>query len=58
MISRTGLHRRHLVVAAAAILKLRSVLGQRTDEDESRIERIKTREREAANAGAAARGGG
>lgn len=45
-----------LVVAAAAILKLRSVLGQRTDEDDARVERIKTREREAANAGASAGG--
>jgi predicted lipid-binding transport protein (Tim44 family) len=39
-----------LIVAAAAIFKLRSVLGQRTDEDEQRIERLKTREREAAAA--------
>ncbi len=46
-----------LVVAAAAIFKLRSVLGQRTDEDDSRVERIKAREREAANAGASASGG-
>jgi predicted lipid-binding transport protein (Tim44 family) len=37
-----------LIVAVAAIIKLRSVLGQRTDEDENRIERLKTREREAA----------
>jgi predicted lipid-binding transport protein (Tim44 family) len=37
-----------LVVAVAAIIKLRSVLGQRTDEDENRVERLKTREREAA----------
>lgn len=36
-----------LVVAAVAILKLRSVLGQRTDEDDQRVERLKTREREA-----------
>lgn len=35
-----------LVVAFVAILKLRSVLGQRTDEDDARIERLKTRERE------------
>lgn len=41
-----------LVVAAAAILKLRSVLGQRTDEDDARVERLKAREREAAAAGA------
>jgi predicted lipid-binding transport protein (Tim44 family) len=47
-----------LVVAAAAILKLRSVLGQRTDDDDARVERIKAaREREAANAGAGAAGG-
>ena len=36
-----------LIVAVAAILKLRSVLGHRTDEDEQRVERLKTREREA-----------
>jgi predicted lipid-binding transport protein (Tim44 family) len=36
-----------LVVAAVAILKLRNVLGQRTDEDDARVERLKTREREA-----------
>lgn len=36
-----------LIVAAAAIFKLRSVLGQRTDEDDQRVERLKTREREA-----------
>jgi predicted lipid-binding transport protein (Tim44 family) len=37
-----------LIVAVAAIIKLRSVLGHRTDEDEQRVERLKTREREAA----------
>lgn len=37
-----------LVVAVAAIIKLRSVLGHRTDEDERRVERLKTRERETA----------
>ncbi|RUP00263.1 Tim44/TimA family putative adaptor protein [Hyphomicrobium sp.] len=37
-----------LVVAVAAIIKLRSVLGQRTDEDENRVERLKARERDAA----------
>jgi len=37
-----------LVVAVAAIIKLRSVLGQRSDEDEQRVERLKTRERDAA----------
>jgi hypothetical protein len=36
-----------LVVAVAAIIKLRNVLGHRTDEDEQRVERLKTREREA-----------
>nr|HPG88860.1 Tim44/TimA family putative adaptor protein [Hyphomicrobium sp.] len=36
-----------LIVAAVAIFKLRSVLGQRTDEDENRVERLKAREREA-----------
>ena len=36
-----------LVIAAVAILKLRSVLGHRTDEDEQRVERLRTREREA-----------
>ncbi|HEY8193776.1 MAG TPA: Tim44/TimA family putative adaptor protein [Hyphomicrobium sp.] len=36
-----------LIVAVAAIIKLRSVLGHRTDEDEQRVERLKTREREA-----------
>lgn len=37
-----------LIVAVVAILKLRSVLGHRTDEDDSRVERLKTREREQA----------
>lgn len=47
-----------LVVAAAAILKLRSVLGHRTDEDDARVERTKAaREREAAKAGAGASAG-
>jgi len=46
-----------LIVAAATILKLRSVLGQRTDEDDARVERIKAREREAASAGPGAAGG-
>lgn len=36
-----------LVVAAVAIFKLRSVLGQRTDEDDQRVEQLRTREREA-----------
>lgn len=37
-----------LIVAVAAIIKLRSVLGHRTDEDEQRVERLKARERDAA----------
>jgi predicted lipid-binding transport protein (Tim44 family) len=36
-----------LVVAVAAIIKLRNVLGHRTDEDEQRVERLRAREREA-----------
>ena len=36
-----------LIVAVAAIIKLKSVLGHRTDEDEQRVERLKAREREA-----------
>lgn len=36
-----------LVVAVAAIIKLRSVLGHRTDDDEQRVERLRAREREA-----------
>lgn len=39
-----------LIVAVVAILKLRSVLGQRTDEDDARVERLKTKERAAAEA--------
>ena len=39
-----------LVVAAVAIFKLRSVLGNRTDEDENRVERLKARERESEKA--------
>jgi predicted lipid-binding transport protein (Tim44 family) len=42
-----------LIVAVAAIIKLRSVLGHRTDEDEQRVERLKTREREAGQRAAA-----
>lgn len=42
-----------LIVAVAAIIKLRSVLGQRTDEDDQRVERLKTREREAGQRAAA-----
>ena len=45
-----------LVVAFVAILKLRSVLGQRTDEDDARIERIKARDRD--NKAAAGAGSG
>ncbi len=37
-----------LIVAVVAILKLRSVLGHRSDEDDARVERLKTREREQA----------
>lgn len=37
-----------LVIAVAAIVKLRKVLGQRTDEDDRRLERLKARERDAA----------
>jgi len=47
-----------LVVAAVAIIKLRSVLGQRTDEDDARVERSKAREREAASKPAAGAGTG
>jgi predicted lipid-binding transport protein (Tim44 family) len=36
-----------LIVAVAAIIKLRSVLGHRTDEDEQRVERLRASEREA-----------
>ncbi|MFA7305724.1 MAG: Tim44/TimA family putative adaptor protein [Hyphomicrobium sp.] len=36
-----------LIVAVAAIIKLRSVLGHRTDDDEQRVERLRAREREA-----------
>lgn len=36
-----------LIVAVVAILKLRSVLGHRTDEDDKRVERLRAREREA-----------
>jgi predicted lipid-binding transport protein (Tim44 family) len=43
-----------LIVAAVAIFKLRSVLGSRTDEDDNRVERLKTREREAQKAQGAA----
>ena len=45
-----------LVVAFVAILKLRSVLGQRTDEDDARIERIKARERDSKAAAGAGSG--
>jgi predicted lipid-binding transport protein (Tim44 family) len=42
-----------LIVAVAAIVKLRSVLGHRSDEDERRVERLKARQREAAEAATA-----
>jgi predicted lipid-binding transport protein (Tim44 family) len=45
-----------LIVAAVAIFKLRSVLGNRTDEDENRIERMKARDREAQQSTGAASG--
>lgn len=47
-----------LIVAVAAIIKLRSVLGHRTDDDEQRVERLRAREREASQrAGAEATSG-
>lgn len=39
-----------LIVAVVAILKLRSVLGRRTGDEENRIERVRTEHREAAAA--------
>lgn len=39
-----------LIIAIVAIMKLRSVLGQRTEDDDARVERLKTRAREAADA--------
>jgi predicted lipid-binding transport protein (Tim44 family) len=42
-----------LIVAVAAIIKLKSVLGHRTDEDEQRVDRLKAREREAGQRAAA-----
>jgi predicted lipid-binding transport protein (Tim44 family) len=45
-----------LIVAAVAIFKLRSVLGSRTDEDDKRVERLKTRERDLQNGPAGASG--
>jgi predicted lipid-binding transport protein (Tim44 family) len=42
-----------LIIAVAAVLKLRSVLGHRTDEDDRRVERLKAREREAGQRAAA-----
>ena len=47
-----------LVVAAAAIIKLRSVLGHRTDEDDARIQRSKAREQEAGKTAAGASASG
>jgi predicted lipid-binding transport protein (Tim44 family) len=43
-----------LIVAVVAILKLRSVLGQRTDDDDARVERMKAKEHEAQTAPAGA----
>ncbi|MGL4395873.1 MAG: Tim44/TimA family putative adaptor protein [Hyphomicrobium sp.] len=40
-----------LIVAVVAIVKLRSVLGQRSEEDDARIEQLRTRERDAAAEG-------
>ncbi len=45
-----------LIVAAIAIFKLRSVLGSRTDEDDKRLERLKTRDRETQNTTGASSG--
>lgn len=42
-----------LIVAAVAILKLRSVLGQRSDDDDARIERMRAKERRQAPPGGA-----
>ena len=39
-----------VIVLAVVIFKLRSVLGSRTDEDDNRVERLKTRSRDAARA--------
>jgi predicted lipid-binding transport protein (Tim44 family) len=36
-----------LIVAVVAIIKLKNVLGHRTDDDEQRVERLRTRQREA-----------
>ncbi len=38
-----------LIIAAVAIMKLRNVLGTRTDEDDSRIERLRARDKAAAD---------
>jgi len=43
-----------LIVAVAAIIKLRNVLGHRTDEDQQRVERLRAREREASQRAGAA----
>jgi predicted lipid-binding transport protein (Tim44 family) len=39
-----------LIIAAVAIVKLRSVLGTRTDEDDARIDRLRARDKAAADA--------
>lgn len=39
-----------LIIAAVAIVKLRSVLGTKTDEDDARIERLRARDKTAADA--------
>jgi predicted lipid-binding transport protein (Tim44 family) len=46
-----------VIVLAVVIFKLRSVLGSRTDEDDNRVERLKTRSRDAARAPVAGAGG-
>jgi predicted lipid-binding transport protein (Tim44 family) len=38
-----------LIIAAVAIVKLRSVLGTKTDEDDARVERLKARDQAAAD---------
>ena len=42
-----------LIIAVVAIMKLRSVLGHRTDEDDARVERLKTRDKSGSEASSA-----
>jgi predicted lipid-binding transport protein (Tim44 family) len=42
-----------LIIAVVAIMKLRSVLGHRTDEDDARVERLKTRDKSESEASSA-----